>query len=124
MGLTHGATSPSTGPCYFLVDDVDPGEPVVTVGRLVAGVPGPVTFSPAPGDTDVVGYDYGFDNNVVEWVAADANGNATVWVTLTGDPDFPGTAVADLWVRAVDTAGNRPTNVTGPILLAAEETTP
>ncbi|WP_329101104.1 hypothetical protein OG792_20155 [Micromonospora sp. NBC_01699] len=121
---THHATGPTTEPCYFTVDGVAPGEPTITVGTLLVDVPGPVTFTPAAGDDDIAGYRYGFNNNVSEWVAADATGAATIWVTLTEDPFFPGSATADLWVQAVDTAGNGYAGVIGPILLFPQTTTP
>lgn len=117
---SHGATSPTTDPCYFVIDGVDPGEPTVTVGTVILDVPTPVTFTPATGDEDIAGYRYGFDNNVSEWVSADATGAATIRVTVTEDPYFPGLAVVDLWVKAVDTAGNERAEVTGPIRLIAE----
>ncbi|MFK3980612.1 FG-GAP repeat domain-containing protein [Micromonospora sp. NPDC050397] len=123
---TGGAIGEPTRRCYFLIDDIDPGPATITSAdypvngeNTNVGTVGIVTFNPAAGDTDIAGYHYGFDNDVLLWAPADATGKATVPITLWGDPDFPGTAVANLWVRAVDRAGNVRADTTGPRLLSA-----
>ncbi|MGW4467699.1 LamG-like jellyroll fold domain-containing protein [Micromonospora sp. NPDC004704] len=123
---TGGAFGSFTARCYFLVDGNDPGQPTITSTdypagseSVNAGSVGTVTISPAAGDIDIAGYRYGFDDNVKLWAPADATGKATIPITLWGDPDFPGTAIADLWMKAVDKAGNERLEVTGPRTLAA-----
>ncbi|MFK3983746.1 FG-GAP repeat domain-containing protein [Micromonospora sp. NPDC050397] len=123
---TGGAIGEPTPRCYFLIDGTAPGAATITstdypVGgeNTNVGTIGTVTINPAAGDNDIAGYRYGFDNNVALWAPADATGKAIVPITLWGDPDFPGTAVANLWVRAVDKAGNVQATATGPRLLSA-----
>jgi Concanavalin A-like lectin/glucanases superfamily len=106
--------------CEFVVDNTPPAQPQVAStelnGRMAPSLPGtptavvkvarpsPVTFTPASGTPagEVAGYLYGL-NTATKWVAADANGAATVMV----EPLTSGFAVNKLLVIAVDRAGNR-----------------
>ncbi|WP_308715530.1 RICIN domain-containing protein [Phytohabitans maris] len=77
--------------------------PVKSVGEV-----GTVTFAPGGGESDVAGYRYGFSQDVTTmWVAAGADGRATVPVTLW--PEYAtdtGDVRRTLYARAVDRAGN------------------
>lgn len=124
-----GATGSPTARCYFLIDGNDPGTPTITstdyppgAEGIDTGTVGTVTINPAAADTDIAGYRYGFDPNVSLWAPADTTGKATIPVTLWGDPFFPGSATTDLYVKAVDKAGNERADVTGPRTLAATDT--
>ena len=128
---SKGAYGPYTDDCYFSVDTIRPGAPTITstdypegAAGIDAGTVGLVTITPAPDDTDIAGYQYGFDDTVSLWAPADATGTATIPITLWGDPDFPGWgASADLWVTAVDRAGNRQLGgASGPHTLYANDT--
>ncbi|MFJ6674772.1 RICIN domain-containing protein [Actinosynnema sp. NPDC091369] len=103
-------TSSTDSPrCYFTVDRTRPGTPTVTSADFpdytavrAVGELGTVTFTRASGDTDVAGFRYGFQQDkTTMWVAADANGSATVPITLWED-----SSTRPLYVRAVDRAGN------------------
>ncbi|MGW1061188.1 RICIN domain-containing protein [Micromonospora rubida] len=104
--------------CYFTVDTARPTAPVVTSTDFPPGTPlravgetGTVTFTAAAGDTDLVGFRYGFDAaSTTMWVAAGSDGTATVPVTLW--PQSMGDTFdvyRTLYVRAVDRAGNAST---------------
>ena len=103
--------------CRFAVDNSTPGQPTLTSTDLPAfpatppasatvGVPGSVTVSPAPGDTDVVGYYYAVgavSAAPTTWIPARSGGGATIPVV----PVASGLAKNFLSVVAVDNAGNR-----------------
>jgi hypothetical protein len=104
---------PDSEKCYFAVDSVRPllprlesadypdGEPV-----LPARTTGLVTLRPAVGDTDVVEYIYGFQQDKVTLrIKAGADGTAKVPLTVWPDPGT-GVPTRRLYVRAVDRAGN------------------
>ncbi|MEU4765857.1 RICIN domain-containing protein [Actinosynnema sp. NPDC023794] len=108
-------TSPDTTRCYFTVDTVEPDAPSVTSadypnGTAVraVGETGVVTFHRAAADTDIAGYRYGFQpDRVLSWVGAEADGRASVPITLWSDS--PGGTIGinrTLYVRAVDRAGH------------------
>ncbi len=110
------ATSPTTPPCYFVIDTVVPNIPRITSTDFPDGqdpvtparVAGNVTFKPGgtPGDTDVAEYNYGFQGDTLTArVKANADGTVTVPMTVHPDPDT-GVPTARLYVRAVDKAGN------------------
>jgi hypothetical protein len=105
-------TSAWTARCYFTVDTVIPGtpavesadfpdgEPVLQVGQVGTLALGPGVNPQGQPDTDVSGYRYGFQQDkLTGWVAADADGRATLPMVLwnTG---------RTLYVQAVDRAGN------------------
>jgi hypothetical protein len=101
--------------CYFTVDEARPGTPTITstdfpdsTAVRAVGETGMVTFTRTAADTDVAGYQYGFQQDrLSQWVGAEADGHATVPVTLW--PDSPGGTLGisrTLYVRAVDRAGN------------------
>ncbi|MBP2323727.1 hypothetical protein JOF56_004112 [Kibdelosporangium banguiense] len=104
-----GLASPDSARCYFTVDRTRPGLPVITSADFPdysavrsVGELGTVTFTRAAVDTDIAGFRYGFQQDkTTMWVAADANGSATVPVTLWDD-----NSTRPLYVRAVDRAGN------------------
>jgi hypothetical protein len=111
-----GLASPDSARCYFTVDRTRPTIPTIssadfpdnTAVRSV-GELGTVTFTRAAADTDIAGFRYGFQQDkTTMWVAADANGAATVPVTLWDD-----SSTRPLYVRAVDKAGN--ISVSGPV---------
>ncbi|MET0235062.1 MAG: RICIN domain-containing protein [Kibdelosporangium sp.] len=101
--------------CYFTVDQTRPGPATIastdypdsTAVRAV-GETGTVTFTRGATDTDVAGYQYGFQQDRLSlWAGAEADGHATVPVTLW--PDSPGGTLGisrTLYVRTVDRAGN------------------
>jgi hypothetical protein len=112
--------------CQFTVDNRTPGQPTMTAygaftpfpaepqpGTVVGGNY-PVTFTPSPGDTDIVGYLYSLgavETPPTIWVPAGANGTATVPMT----PVVSGLAKNFITYVAVDRAGNRsPVPVSGP----------
>ncbi|MFK4087574.1 RICIN domain-containing protein [Kribbella sp. NPDC020789] len=108
------ATSPSTTPCYFVIDTSIPAVPriestdfpdaadPVTEARKV----GKVTFRPSAGETDIDEYVYGFQADaLVSRVKAGPDGSATIPITVHPDP-VTGVPSARLYVRAVDRAGN------------------
>ncbi|ALG10712.1 hypothetical protein AOZ06_30870 [Kibdelosporangium phytohabitans] len=110
-----GLTSLYTERCAFTVDKVKPGTPLVTStdypnGTAVrsVGETGTVAFGRATADTDIAGYRYGFNpDRITSWVAASADGKASVPITLW--PDSPGGTIGinrTLYVRAIDRAGN------------------
>ncbi|MET0134351.1 MAG: RICIN domain-containing protein [Kibdelosporangium sp.] len=101
--------------CYFTVDQSRPGTPTITstdfpesTAVRSVGETGTVTFDRVATDTDVTGYQYGFQQDrLSSWVGAEADGHATVPVTLW--PESPGGTLGisrTLYVRAVDRAGN------------------
>ncbi|MBP2327793.1 hypothetical protein JOF56_008178 [Kibdelosporangium banguiense] len=105
--------------CYFTVDMARPGTPSITStdypdGTAVrsVGETGTVTFTRSTADTDVAGYQYGFQQDRLSmWAGAEADGHATVPVTLW--PDSPGGTLGisrTLYVRAMDRAGNSSLN--------------
>ncbi|ALG08390.1 RICIN domain-containing protein [Kibdelosporangium phytohabitans] len=104
-----GLSSPDSPRCYFTVDRTRPALPAITSADFpdrtaVRGIGelGTVTFTRAAGDNDVAGFRYGFQQDkTTMWVAADADGSATVPITLWDD-----TSTRPLYVRAVDRAGN------------------
>ncbi|GAB3153495.1 hypothetical protein GCM10027290_46360 [Micromonospora sonneratiae] len=123
---TGGAYGPYTGKCHFIIDATDPGTPTISstdypdgAEGIAAGTIGTVTINPAVGDDDIAGYRYGFDDTVSLWVPADDTGNATVPITLWTNPSRPRPPTANLWVKAVDKAGNERAEVTGPRTLTA-----
>ncbi|BCJ72384.1 hypothetical protein CS0771_19280 [Catellatospora sp. IY07-71] len=93
--------------CRFTVDTVRPaGAPTVTSTDYPSdewagggGVPGQFTFS-MPGVADLDGFSYTVGWQGSSYVAADANGNATVTITPTEDGPL------QLHVRAYDKARN------------------
>jgi hypothetical protein len=110
------ATSPSTADCYFVIDSAPPNIPQIVSTDFPDGqdpvtdawVAGNVTFRPGgtPADTDVAEYNYGFQGDTLTArVKANADGTATVPVTVHPDPET-GVPALRLYVRAVDKAGN------------------
>jgi len=108
-------TGPYSARCYFTLDTLRPATPTVTSADFPGPAPvrsvgeaGRVTFARAAGDTDVAGFRYGFSqSSTTMWVAAGADGTATVPITLW--PSSPGdtsNVSRPLYVRAVDRAGN------------------
>lgn len=106
----HDDTSASgwSGWCEFSLDSTGPqGPPTVTSSSFPEydfgaelGVRGEFTFGPN-GATDVTGYDYGFSENAPWHVGAGPDGTATVPITIWEFRSH------DLYVYAVDAAGNR-----------------
>ncbi|WP_330277467.1 VCBS repeat-containing protein [Lentzea sp. NBC_00516] len=103
-------TGPYSTDCWFLVDSVRPGKPILSStdypnGQAVipAGTTGTITLSPAtPGD-DVYGYQFGLrQDSATAFVKAGPDGRAVVPLTLPRD----GTRTASFYARAVDRAGN------------------
>ncbi|MFC0529383.1 RICIN domain-containing protein [Phytohabitans kaempferiae] len=101
--------------CWFTVDTDGPEPPVVTSQDYPGPTPvrsvgeaGTVTFAPGGAEADVAGYRYGFTQDVTTmWVAAGADGRATVPVTLWPEYESDtGDVHRTLYVRAVDRAGN------------------
>jgi hypothetical protein len=92
--------------CRFTIDTVRPaGAPTVTSTDYPentwsggGGIPGEFTFS-LPGVSDLDGFSYGLWNET-SYVAADANGKATVTITPTRD------GLVVLYVSGRDKAGN------------------
>jgi len=108
-------TSGYTDRCYFTVDTTRPAPPVVSstdypgaTAAIPVGQAGMVTFDPGGAETDVVGYRYGFSPDVTTmWVAAGAQGRASVPITLwPSSPGETGDVRRTLYVRAIDRAGN------------------
>ncbi|MGW0436853.1 LamG-like jellyroll fold domain-containing protein [Micromonospora sp. NPDC003197] len=123
---TGGAYGPYTPRCYFVIDATDPGVPTISstdypdgAEGVAAGTVGTVTINPASGDDDIAGYRYGFDDAVGLWAPADDSGKATIPITLWANPSRPRPPVSNLWVKAVDKAGNERAEVTGPRTLMA-----
>ncbi|MGH3738951.1 MAG: FG-GAP-like repeat-containing protein [Micromonosporaceae bacterium] len=86
------ASSPVSQACEFTVDLDPPGEPTVTwtdssqASLAVVGSPVGLTFTPAAGDTDVVGYRFGVNDGAATpsiWVPANQAGGVAVWVPVT-----------------------------------------
>lgn len=106
-----GLPSTDSTRCYFTVDRTRPGQPTLASADFPDGVPvrsvgelGTVTVTRASGDTDIAGFRYGFQQDkTTMWVAAGANGSATVPITLWDDSSG---GTRPLYVRAVDRAGN------------------
>ncbi|CAM3770077.1 RICIN domain-containing protein [Kibdelosporangium persicum] len=104
--LIAGPDSPR---CYFTVDRTRPVPPVITSTDFPDSTPvrsvgelGTVTFTRGGTDTDIAGFRYGFQQDkTTMWVAADAQGSATVPITVWDDE-----STRPLYVRAVDKAGN------------------
>lgn len=124
-------TGPDSTRCYFTVDEVRPGPASITStdfpdGTAVrsVGETGTVTFTKTAADTDVAGYRFGFQQDrVTMWVAAEADGHATIPVTLW--PDTPGGTLGigrSLYVRAVDRAGNSSLDATSRAITAKPRT--
>jgi len=105
-----------TGFCEFTVDTTAPGKPPTVMSatypatppganpiyRGAIGMPGSFTITPGVGDTDVVGYVYGF-NTYPPAMSVTASGtslSATVSFTPTND------LLNTLYVRSKDRAGN------------------
>jgi hypothetical protein len=113
-GTHEGTTSPW---CEFRVENSSPGQPTINAPELapfpaapapttVVGAASSVTFSPAPGDTDIVGYYYAVgtvETTPTIWVPAAFNGNATAPVVAVAS----GLNRNFLIAVAVDAAGNR-----------------
>ncbi|GIM97590.1 discoidin domain-containing protein [Paractinoplanes toevensis] len=113
-GLDDGGYTPW---CTFIVDNKTPGQPGITATQLPpfpaappsttqVGSPVTVTFGPAAGDPDIVGYYYGVGS--VEtvptiWVPAGRDGRASASLV----PVTSGLSKNFLTVVAVDVAGNR-----------------
>ncbi|GAA0617613.1 DNRLRE domain-containing protein [Kribbella sandramycini] len=109
-GVEFGPASPR---CYFRVDAAKPQVPVLESVQFPDGealIPartvGTVTLRPAPGDTDVAEYLYGFrPERIQSRIKAGPDGTAeiplTVWQTASGS--LPARM---LYVRAVDGANN------------------
>ncbi|WP_203855301.1 RICIN domain-containing protein [Plantactinospora mayteni] len=117
--------------CWFTVDASRPLPPTLTSTDYPGPTPvkavgevGTVTFAPSGAETDVAGYRYGFSQDVTTmWVAAGADGRATVPVTLW--PQFAtdtGDVRRTLWARAVDRAGNNSGLSSGRELVARGRT--
>lgn len=84
------------------------------------GERGTVTFRHAAVDDDVAGFAYGFSADALTgWVPADANGDATLPVTLWPNPET-GAAEAFLYVQAEDASGNR-SEAVGPYVMFAND---
>ncbi|MFC0109041.1 RICIN domain-containing protein [Kibdelosporangium aridum] len=104
--LVAGPDSPR---CYFTVDRTRPVPPTISSTDFPDNTPvrsvgelGTVTFSRGGTDTDIAGFRYGFQQDkTTMWVAADAQGSATVPITVWDDMSS-----RPLYVRAVDRAGN------------------
>ncbi|WP_328993169.1 RICIN domain-containing protein [Kribbella sp. NBC_01245] len=104
---------PATERCYFTVDAKKPLGAVLEStdfpdgeAAIPARTVGTVTLRPAPGDTDVAEYLYGFKpERITSRIKAGADGTAkiplTVWQTATGT--MPAKM---LYVKAVDAANN------------------
>ncbi|ONI70355.1 hypothetical protein ALI144C_47680 [Actinosynnema sp. ALI-1.44] len=103
------AASTDSPRCYFTVDRTRPVPPTITSADFPDNTPvrsvgelGTVTFTRGGTDTDIAGFRYGFQQDkTTMWVAADANGSATVPITVWDDESS-----RPLYVRAVDRAGN------------------
>ena len=108
-------SSADTTRCYFVVDDVLPGTPVIPpesnldfpdgeAARPI-GFSGAVTVGPGIGplgtpDTDIAGYQYGFQQDkTTGYVEAGPGGVATVPITMWSTQQT-------LFIKAVDRAGN------------------
>ncbi|MEQ4301022.1 RICIN domain-containing protein [Plantactinospora sp. B6F1] len=113
--VDSGLASDYSERCWFTVDTSRPNPPTVTSQDYPGPTPvksvgeaGTVTFAPSGAETDVTGYHYGFSPDITTmWVAAGADGRATVPVTLW--PQYAsdtGDVRRTLYVRAVDRAGN------------------
>ena len=113
----------SSPPCYFAIDTTPPAGTVDVSSDIYQdnvpsggiGTAGTFTFTDSnPADSDVVGYLYGTDPNAqpTEYVQA-TNGTASIQLTpyTSGDED--------LYVRAVDRAGNP-----GPLKMSGGTTVP
>lgn len=109
-GIDFGPGSPR---CYFKVDAKKPQQAVLESvdfpdgeAQISARTVGTVTLRPAPGDTDVVEYLYGFKpERISSRIKAGSDGTAkiplTVWQTAAGS--LPAKM---LYVKAVDGANN------------------
>jgi len=110
-GKDAGPYSPD---CYFTVDTVSPAVPSISSTDYPDGEPailerttGTVTLRPAPGDTDIAAYDYGFDNiRMGQTIKAGPDGSAVLPLTLFPDP-LTHRSSERLYVHAIDKAGNR-----------------
>ncbi len=107
---TTYAASAATDFCYFTVDPTGPMAPKIAYGGPYtecgpndcvahggAGVPGTFTFSPADGDSPVVGYEYKFSSDG-SWTSVSGSS-----VTITFTP--PVSTFELLQVQARDTLG-------------------
>ncbi|MEV6606891.1 hypothetical protein [Kutzneria sp. NPDC051319] len=100
-------TGPWSDVCQFTVDLVAPPKPIVSSSDYPtdrpsggSGLPGTFVFSPN-GSTETVGYLYGLHGTPENYVAASADGTASVRVT----PSSIGSAT--MTVADVDKAGNK-----------------
>ena len=124
-------TGPRSGLCFFEADNTPPAPPPMptsttyTSGQAknTVGTPGQFTFSD-PGNTDpidntndVVGYEYGFSSSPDIYVPA-PGGTATVTITPFNTNEL------DLYVRAVDRAGNLSPVPANPPFFAIDTTPP
>jgi hypothetical protein len=111
-GVPH-LTGPTTGWCYYTDDTDPPSAPAIASDVYTSGVtsghvgePGRFTFSDQAnsdnGVNDVAGYYYGIDNPSpsIYVQATGTNPTATVTITPSNNSEL------DLYVRAVDRAGN------------------
>lgn len=107
--LLSGWTSPW---CHVVIDRTAPGMPSVTSSKYPEcdgpscqagggiGQTGSFNLTPAAGNGDVAGYRYDLHDQPQTYVDADSEGKATVLITPDEDMGM------DLYVRAVDRAGN------------------
>ncbi|WP_203897566.1 LamG-like jellyroll fold domain-containing protein [Virgisporangium aliadipatigenens] len=117
-----------TDRCYFIVDDVGPGQPAIESADFPEWTPirdtgelGTVTFRRHTTDTDIAGFQYGFDaEQLTGWIPADPAGQAQVPMTLWPKPGT-GLPEAELYVRAVDYSGNL-SPAAGPYRMQANDT--
>ncbi|MEU4480172.1 RICIN domain-containing protein [Micromonospora sp. NPDC023966] len=110
-----GLAGPYSARCYFTVDTARPGTPTIASTDYPAGTAvrsvgetGTVTFTKGAADADVTGFQYGFSpESTTMWVAAGADGTATVpvtlWPSIAGDTSD---VRRTLYARAIDRAGN------------------
>ncbi|GAA0586425.1 hypothetical protein HPO96_11110 [Kribbella sandramycini] len=105
---------PATADCYFVIDSRPPGVPAVASvdfpdgsRKTPAYQTGTVTFRPAAGqESEVTEYVYGFSSDKLAMrIKAGAGGVATVPITLTPSGQT-GSFDRELYVVAVDKAGN------------------
>ncbi|MFS8104775.1 VCBS repeat-containing protein [Lentzea alba] len=103
-------TGPYSAECWFLVDAVKPGMPLISSTdypnnepAIPAGTTGTITLAPATAGDDVYGYQFGlYQDRADTFVKAGPDGHAVIPVTLPRDQ----IGSSFFYVRAVDRAGN------------------
>ncbi|MFI9002923.1 LamG-like jellyroll fold domain-containing protein [Streptomyces sp. NPDC053541] len=126
-GANYLSSAASDGYCYFKVDPTAPKAPQITLGSPYTlcttndcaahggpGVPAPLTFKPATGDTNNVAYQYKL-SSATTWSPEKAG--STVSVSIT--PASSGTQ--RLYVRAKDNVGRWGAQQVIDFLVAAGE---